>query len=522
MIKWTNAAIRWLFAAAAGTVLLIVTCFSFLSYHCKRQALLPNYALLLCIIAATVLWLFCRGRMRLSGRQLARSAPDLDRFVKIAAIVLLAAQIYVAYNIYFFTGWDAKGVFATAQAIVAGEPDVVHYAFSSYPNNRGTLLVEVVLLRLGIRFGMFTPEQAPMHIIVFNCLLNTAACVLVYRSAALLVSKKSAFAAFLLAVAAIGTSPWSVIYYSDAIGLIFPIAGFYLFAVPVKKRHVQIACRAASVVLLCCSYFIKPQCAIMLIAVMLVQAAYTLGKPSRRSFLRLGAAAACAAVTLIAAGAAVEQASERLGVRTEEERRIGMVHFLLMGLNTKTDGVYAHEDVEFAFRFDTKEERDSAELAAAADRLKAMGPIGLGRHLIKKTLVLFADGTFAWGAEGEFYSRVPAEPNTEAAAFLRSVFYNNEMGTRYPYLALLQHTAWLAILLFSLAAVCGKGEKRKSVSMLAVIGLTLFELLFEARARYLYTYVPVYCVLAALGMQEIRRLYGRIAARRAQKPPVCG
>lgn len=58
--------------------------------------------------------------------------------------------------------------------------------------------------------------------------------------------------------------------------------------------------------------------------------------------------------------------------------------------------------------------------------------------------------------------------------------------------------------------------------MLAVIGLTLFELLFEARARYLYTYVPVYCVLAALGMQEIRRLYGRIAARRAQKPPVCG
>ena len=63
----------------------------------------------------------------------------------------------------------------------------------------------------------------------------------------------------------------------------------------------QIVCRTASVVLLCCSYFIKPQCAIMLIAMMLVQAAYTLGKPSRRSFLRLGAAAACAAVTFVAA-----------------------------------------------------------------------------------------------------------------------------------------------------------------------------------------------------------------------------
>ena len=36
--------------------------------------------------------------------------------------------------------------------------------------------------------------------------------------------------------------------------------------------------------------------------------------------------------------------------------------------------------------------------------------------------------------------------------------------------------------------------------MLAILGLILFELLFEARARYIYTYVPIFCVLAALGM----------------------
>jgi len=33
---------------------------------------------------------------------------------------------------------------------------------------------------------------------------------------------------------------------------------------------------------------------------------------------------------------------------------------------------------------------------------------------------------------------------------------------------------------------------------LCIIGITLFELLFEARARYLYLYVPVYILLFVL------------------------
>lgn len=41
--------------------------------------------------------------------------------------------------------------------------------------------------------------------------------------------------------------------------------------------------------------------------------------------------------------------------------------------------------------------------------------------------------------------------------------------------------------------------------MLAIIGLTLFELIFEARARYLYTYVPLYIVLAIYGVSFISR-----------------
>lgn len=53
--------------------------------------------------------------------------------------------------------------------------------------------------------------------------------------------------------------------------------------------------------------------------------------------------------------------------------------------------------------------------------------------------------------------------------------------------------------------------------MLSVLGLTLFEQLFEARARYLYSYTPVYILLAAMGLLECKnRLTGRgLAATQA-------
>ena len=41
------------------------------------------------------------------------------------------------------------------------------------------------------------------------------------------------------------------------------------------------------------------------------------------------------------------------------------------------------------------------------------------------------------------------------------------------------------------------------VLFLALIGLFIFESIFEARARYLYTYVPIFIVTAMLGLKAL-------------------
>lgn len=40
------------------------------------------------------------------------------------------------------------------------------------------------------------------------------------------------------------------------------------------------------------------------------------------------------------------------------------------------------------------------------------------------------------------------------------------------------------------------------VIQLAILGLTAFELLFEARARYLYTFSPLFIILAVCGLRK--------------------
>lgn len=58
--------------------------------------------------------------------------------------------------------------------------------------------------------------------------------------------------------------------------------------------------------------------------------------------------------------------------------------------------------------------------------------------------------------------------------------------------------------------------------MLALVGLTLFELIFEARARYLYCYVPLYLLLGSWGLEQVYqfmriKIKGRIEHGKEEK-----
>ena len=493
------------FAALIGLLLL----FTQAKYYCKTVFLFSNPAILLTLLVVLVggVWL-CRvlasRRQPLGGSKL----PDADKLIFGITAILFLWQCYVAYNIFFLTGWDAQIILKAAQDIAYDRNvDWAHY-FSKYPNNLFITYFYAILLRINESYGFFRSEIDVMTIIVVNCFINALSCLLVYKTARVFTEKKTALLAYAAAVCTVGLSPWTVIPYSDSLALFIPILSVWLYVLPTAHRLLKVGCRIAAVAASTIGYFIKPQCAIVAIAILLMEAVRLCSRFSVKRLLRCTAMALTLVCVIVCVNGLIDAANDKADLELDDDRRIGITHFLMMGQNKQSNGVYWGKDVDFSLSFDNPQERSAANLQKTADRLRAMGVGGWLQHLGKKMLVTFNDGTFAWGVEGHFYRDVPEEVNDKASPFLRSLYYDNNENSRLP--STLQHAAWIAVLAFAAMSVFVRDtfphKHRLPVFWVTMLGFILYEALFEARARYVYIFVPILCVLAAIGFDNAVRL----------------
>ena len=514
MKKFAFGASKFFLGSVFGCVFVLLLFFTQCTYAKKQTFLLSNIALLLFGIALFVLFL---SLDRLQQVKLSRHRPTVssDLLIYGLCLLLFSAQLYISYNIYFETGWDAGLLTENARNLMHKHSVDIRY-FSNYPNNLLYFFFEMFVFKLNKYFSIFSDTQQVLCVITVNCALNTLSCLLVYKTAARLTRKLYAFFGFFLAVLSFGLSPWNVICYTDALGLIFPILTLYVFIRPAKHKWLSYVLSAIIGTL---GYFIKPQCFILLIAVFLIEGIYALSekhllKPLLLSLLTV-------AITFFAVKAGTGFLCSHYHIQLDNEQSFGIAHFWMMGLNPEKRGVYSAEDVRYSRSFVTASERTQANIAVGKQRLQEMGFFGTLKQLAQKMLTLYNDGTFAWGKEGHFLQTVFDPPNTKAAPFLRSIYYPD--GSRYLYFTTFEQFIWLMILLLGAAGLFSsfshKHAKTLNILWLTWIGLTVFELLFEVRARYLYTNVPLFCVLAAVGIENIRRLFCRITEKLSARLP---
>ena len=177
----------------------------------------------------------------------------------------------------------------------------------------------------------------------------------------------------------------------------------------------------------------------------------------------------------------------------------------MMGLNSETMGVYSREDVAFSDSFSTQKERNEADLRVALERVRTLGVKGLARLAVQKTLTNYGDGTFCWDGEGEFYVGAVERGDSAFGSFLRNLYYSRQWeGRWFPLWANFAQLLWLAVLFLGCVCAWRPADARLDCLMLAILALSAFELLFEARARYLYIYAPLYIALAVRGLDARR------------------
>ena len=138
-------------------------------------------------------------------------------------------------------------------------------------------------------------------------------------------------------------------------------------------------------------------------------------------------------------------------VPRNEDLTFGIAHYLMMGMNPDEFGAYAQRDVSFSWRCATQQERTQKNLEVFWHRVNEMGPVGIFKQLVRKTLTNFNDGTFCWAGEGIFYREILEEKSPLFSPFMRSIYYSNE-GRAYPVWANFAQTVWMSVMALCVCA----------------------------------------------------------------------
>ena len=475
----------------------------------KLTALFPNYVLfLLALLGAAGICLLALWAKRI------RLTPKTNLIVNIVLavsfLILFFINVRIAKEIAFRLPWDVGVVDVEARKLAEGIPLGYNVYFSMYSNNVPMVYFLKQLYVEARELGTY-PYVYEFVWLEVNCALISLGgffcCLTVKR---LTKEILPTVLAFLLYLALAGISPWKISPYTDTYGMAFPIMCIYFYlcyrdAQRIGEKYVLMA---LSMIGGAAGGLLKPSGYIVVMAVLGVELISLLTARGRgwKYFL---AEVGLAAALLLARQAYVDHMMEDIGLDFNPEIEASWQNYFYMGLNEESTGSYHPGDAGIIGEFQTdKNARNQAALERAFARMEERGLFGSIYYWLRKMTMVFNDGTFGW--RGEVWIN---EPYPEGLAgtdgltvSLRDLFWpeGNHVG-RYNTLSQL---AWI-FCIFGISGIClcPEGQREKyAVTVASFLGIFFYQMLFEARARYLLVFIPLLAALSVCGMWQYVRL----------------
>lgn len=468
---------------------------------------LPNQVLFIIALAGLVICVFLFWKCR--GFKLSVQMNWVTNSVLVLLfLILYFVNIRVAREIAFHLPWDIMVVKGAAYEIAFEQEMGYQYYFSMYHNNIPIAYILGRLYRKAMEMQNY-PYINDFIWIQVNCALISIAgffCCLTVKK----LTKKllPVVAVFFLYLVLAGISPWKIAPYTDTYGMIFPVMCIYFYVSYRKAGHIwsKIINILLSVAVGMAGGFIKPNLYIIVIALLGTECICLLTDFKKRWGFFL------TEVVLIVAfifGSKVytNHIIEEIGLEYNEEIEAGLPHYFLMGLNEDSTGGYNQEDVALFGEFQTsKGDRERAEMQKAFERMKDRGFFGSIYFYLKKMVMTFNDGVFGWRTEVWIHEKYPASmaSNTAFTEQLRSIFWISDAGYDVGGYNTLCQLVWIFAIL-GIPGICllKAGEREElGILIISFLGVFFYQMLFEARARYLFVFLPILLVVVICGIQQ--------------------
>ena len=467
-----------------------------------------------------------------------RKLPTTPRTVTVFTLVTVAVcvlfyiiNVNISKCIAFYGGWDCGMVANSARWIFEGGELGYDDYYTIYSNNIPItwLLYKLYCLSSGMKTYPYNPEFIWIQ---FQCVMLSLA-VLCSVLLVLRVSKNlgGSVIALIFNIFFLGISPWKIIPYTDGCTIAMPVMILFLYSL-LRDCKSKWKCFFWFLLMFlgCLSGIMKATCYIAVIALVIIDADWTVFEEDssvRSRLCRLGGKMILLVTAFCLAAWCKQGMYQTLHYEYNPDLEIGWSNYMYNGLNEDTTGACSGEGLEIvrSFAGTDKAARIQYELAEIHRRMQDRGFVGTLRFWLRKQVMNFNDGTFSWYQEGFFQAwEYPELTDSSFTEPLRNFYWQD--GSNYIWFTTISQGLWIFVLLGILAEAAqllmksveglrkhGTSASKAPTGLLCVsvamivtfIGVFLFVMLFEARARYLYNMIPVFSTMAILGWCELYR-----------------
>ena len=405
---------------------------------------------------------------------------------------------------------------------------IMHGYYSRYANNLFLTYIFLNIYKLSKVIGIY---NGYFLLLFIQSIIFSVGGYLIYKIADMYFKEKYkiySVCTWIIYMIIVGLSPYIVLTYSDGIGMFLSLVLTYIiFKLEdrkiLKNKKEIIRNRILKTILILfftnltiISYYIKPQIIIVSIAYGIIKLINIIASIIKKYIIKLVEnknkiqTNIYYIIIILLIGLTgymtytyIRKANNNMGINVDKEKRFNITHYAMLGWNTESKGVFTIKDENFSGKYEKLKDREKANIEELKKRISEMGIGGVINQIARKILTNYNDGTFSGVATFVYIRdeyRISGLDNN-LSEFLKNVYY--ERGKYNQIYTQIMQCLWISILIFNMFSYNDSKSRKIAIIILALIGLFLFETIFEARSRYIFVYVPLYIFIGVIGIKNV-------------------
>jgi len=476
------------------TTVTIVFCSTILYYSCLYTKNIPKiskmlrspYILFIFVVIVLILILIALFKYI---DKLTKSKEKLFKYILFSILILGQILILLIYDVVQIT--DSYYITDQAISLANGIEKTINYNFYDYfvniSNNNTLLLLLTLIIKI---LNIFSLQNYSLGIAVVNAVFINLSIYFIYKSAKEIKNEKFALKTLVLNILNPINYVFIYWFYTSTFSMLFSSLIIYL-SIKIKNNHDNKNKNNIFLIILLCFVTIIGTMLRATTLIPFIAAIFYLfsnikfeKKLIKSYILNIFLVLTVAMITYKGINYSISKYA------TDTTKSFPITHFLMIGMNE--EGRITNEAVEYTSSFETKEEKEKANLNYIKLKFKEYGLTGYVNHTFKKLPITWEDGM------SKFKPRVYQDKNSKSISYWIS-------GEKSEIFAVYCQSFRILTFLFALSALLYyKKNKKEEIFMiiLTIFGSIVFYLMWEAKEDYNIQFLSIILLLSTFGIDN--------------------